>query len=217
MDKHKRNDDGELLVKHLALALAFLLLPCAALGQTTVFPGFPVPVPATQGGTGQTSFVTNCIVAATSSSALGCTGTPAITTGATFTANPGGLAAATLNDYEVGTYVPSDASGASLPITNNETAQYVKLGRFVWFTCDITYPTTASGAVAAITLPFAANGVHSALSVSFNSSATPLAGDADSINTTSFSFVGVPSITQRTNVQLSTFRFIVSGTYEAGV
>lgn len=141
---------------------------------------------------------------------------PAIQTGLTFTANPGGGTSALLNDYEVGTYVPADGSGAGLVITNNETAQYIKTGRHVWFTCDITYPTTANSSTAAITLPpFPANGVHAALSISFNSAPIALAVEANSINTTTFSFVGVPSITQRTNVQMSTFRAIVSGTYES--
>lgn len=51
-------------------------------------------------------------------------------------------------------WVPTDASGAGLALTINE-AKFVRLGRLVFAFFNITYPVTASGAVAKIGgLPF---------------------------------------------------------------
>ena len=61
----------------------------------------------------------------------------------------------TLDDYEEGTWTPTDGSGAGLSITfNNPT--YTKIGNLVYVKCStIVYPTTASGTGAKISgLPF---------------------------------------------------------------
>jgi hypothetical protein len=55
----------------------------------------------------------------------------------------------TLDDYEEGTWTPTDASGASLTLTVNSAA-YVKIGRMVYIACSVTYPSTGSGAGAQI-------------------------------------------------------------------
>lgn len=61
----------------------------------------------------------------------------------------------TLDDYEEGTWTPSDASGAGLSITFNN-ASYTKIGRLVYIrTSTIVYPSTANASIATIgNLPF---------------------------------------------------------------
>lgn len=60
----------------------------------------------------------------------------------------------TLDDYEEGTWTPTDGSGASLSFTT-DSCQYAKIGQLVIASFNITYPATASGATAIITgLPF---------------------------------------------------------------
>lgn len=61
----------------------------------------------------------------------------------------------TLDDYEEGTWVPADASGATLTLTINSTATYIKIGQVVHAEFDITYPATGNGANSLISgLPF---------------------------------------------------------------
>ena len=59
-----------------------------------------------------------------------------------------------LDDYEEGTYTPTDASGAGLSLTHNFTATYTKIGRMVYVQFDTSYPSTSSSAAAAMSLPF---------------------------------------------------------------
>ncbi len=49
-----------------------------------------------------------------------------------------------LDDYEEGTWTPSDGSGAGLSLTNNTTATYTKTGRFVHIQFDVTFPSTSN-------------------------------------------------------------------------
>lgn len=60
----------------------------------------------------------------------------------------------TLDDYEEGTWTPTDTSGAGLSFTG-VVAQYVKVGSMLVAQMSITYPSTANGNQAAIGgLPF---------------------------------------------------------------
>jgi len=60
----------------------------------------------------------------------------------------------TLDDYEEGTWTPTDGSGASLSFTLAD-CQYLKIGQFVIANFGITYPVTANGAGVRIAgLPF---------------------------------------------------------------
>ena len=62
----------------------------------------------------------------------------------------------TLDDYEEGTWTPSDASGASL-IFSTAYGDYTKIGKMVFASFTVTFPTTASGSVVSIgSFPFAA-------------------------------------------------------------
>jgi hypothetical protein len=61
----------------------------------------------------------------------------------------------TLDDYEEGTWTPSDQSGAGLTLTFSGTARYTKVGRLVHVQAQITYPSTANGSNALLGgLPF---------------------------------------------------------------
>jgi hypothetical protein len=62
----------------------------------------------------------------------------------------------TLDDYEEGNWTPTDASGASLSFSVSG-ASYTKIGRTVFLTMYITYPTTSNSTPASIGgLPFTA-------------------------------------------------------------
>jgi hypothetical protein len=76
------------------------------------------------------------------------------------TANSSGtMTSELLNDYEEGTWVPTDASGAGLVFTV-ASCRYTKIGRAVTIQGKIIYPTTASTATAAFSgLPFAASDI----------------------------------------------------------
>jgi hypothetical protein len=67
------------------------------------------------------------------------------TNGITFTATQTASSDAnTLDDYEEGTWTPSDQSGAGLSFTS-VTATYTKVGRVVTCLFGVTYPTTSTG------------------------------------------------------------------------
>jgi len=74
------------------------------------------------------------------------------TSGITFN-NTGASVNSTLNDYEVGTYSVSDASGAGISLSAN-TGTYIKIGQMVYFWFDLNIPVTASGTQAQFSLPF---------------------------------------------------------------
>lgn len=81
----------------------------------------------------------------------------------------------TLDDYERGTWTPSDQSGASLSFT--ASGEYIKIGRLVWVKCIVIFPATASGASVKIGgLPFTANSVNGgggSLTTMYTNSAHP--------------------------------------------
>ena len=69
-------------------------------------------------------------------------------------ATSGNPSSNSLDDYEEGTYTPTDASGAGLSLTHNFTATYTKIGRMVYVQFDTSYPSTSSSAAAGMSLPF---------------------------------------------------------------
>jgi hypothetical protein len=82
--------------------------------------------------------------------------TPAVSgAGITFPATQSASSNAnTLDDYEEGTWTPTDGSGAGLSFSVG-SGIYVKVGRMVYVQAKIVYPSTASGASATIAgLPF---------------------------------------------------------------
>jgi hypothetical protein len=77
-------------------------------------------------------------------------------TGITFPATQSASSDAnTLDDYEEGTFTPTDASGAGLTFGGITSARYTKIGNKVYIDMEVNYPSTASGAFASIGgLPF---------------------------------------------------------------
>ncbi|MCA1841465.1 MAG: hypothetical protein LC723_14270 [Actinobacteria bacterium] len=72
-----------------------------------------------------------------------------------------------LDDYEEGTWTPTDASGAGLAFAVG-SARYTKVGRLVSACFDLLYPATASGASAIVgSLPFTVGAAAGSGSVGF--------------------------------------------------
>jgi hypothetical protein len=65
--------------------------------------------------------------------------------GIDFSATPGTGTSELFNDYEEGTWTPTDASGAGLTLSV-ASANYAKIGNTVRLQAQITYPSNASGA-----------------------------------------------------------------------
>jgi hypothetical protein len=82
-----------------------------------------------------------------------------------------------LDDYEEGTYVPTDGSDAGLTFTS-AIGQYVKVGQHVTIGINLTFPTTSNGSNASIVLPFLAGAaVHWAVTIAYVSPlSTPFTG-----------------------------------------
>ena len=60
-----------------------------------------------------------------------------------------------IDDYEEGTWTPSDGSGASISFTLDNTATYTKVGRLVHVQFIVSYASNSNGNSAAIgSLPF---------------------------------------------------------------
>jgi hypothetical protein len=124
------------------------------------------------------------------------------TTGAPFTVGPIGTGPTS--------WTPTDASGASLSITNNASRYYV-VGKLCYVTLDVTYPTTASGTSAALgSLPCnqttsVGNSTISTLT-GYQTSAVPLLYiQATNYSPTLLTFTSNQVGTPVTNVSLSTF------------
>jgi hypothetical protein len=101
---------------------------------------------------------------------------------------------ARLDDYETGTWTPSDASGAGLTFTS-VTGVYTKIGRLVTCTFGITFPVTASVATVTIgNLPFTtlSSGTPnpSGGSITYTGAAVTAAGFATGAGGTSVSLYG---------------------------
>ena len=59
-------------------------------------------------------------------------------------------------NYEIGSWTPTDASGASLSFSAVTAPTYTRIGRMVYLATEVTYPTTSNTAQARIGgLPFA--------------------------------------------------------------
>lgn len=109
----------------------------------------------------------------------------------------------TLDDYEEGTWTPTDTSGAGLTFTT-PSGTYIKVGSLVSITGQVIYPITASGSGTQIgALPFTTKNVTD------QSGYVPYADVGTAItcllrpNTTTLSFWDVAGIV-KTNVNLST-------------
>jgi hypothetical protein len=115
-----------------------------------------------------------------------------------------------LDDYETGNWTPADGSGAGLSLSIN-AATYVKVGRLVMITFDITYPSTSNTNGSSISgLPFAV-ATDGAGSISTGYDTTSGANDANKwwIGGGSSSFYSYG----KNNANFSGGRMISSGVY----
>jgi len=198
-------------------------------------------VPVNQGGTNLTSYTTGQLLYASGSGTLAglsdvavnsvlvsggvatapsYSSTPTIgglitsaSGGITFNANPGGGTQSTLNDFEVGTWVLTDTSGAGLTLTVTN-ASYIKIGKNVNVQINITYPTTADTSQAMISLPFTCTGTLQGLSVVLNSTNVNV-GCIVTASSTNAYFPALPNTGGggHANVTLSGGHLVVSGSY----
>jgi len=115
----------------------------------------------------------------------------------------------TLDDYEEGTWTPTDTSGASLTFTNNGST-YTKIGRAVILNFEIVWPSTSNTNAVSVSLPFnSVSGNRAGLSAFSNT-----AGESNIYIQGSGSFLLYNDTgTQLTNANLSGKYLIVSITY----
>lgn len=119
----------------------------------------------------------------------------------------------TLDDYEEGTWTPTDTSGAGLSFTVN-IAKYIKIGSNVNFWINLQYPATASGANTSISLPFTLGGATFGQNVG-GCWATP---PADVVvlaaqGTSNLLLFNDGTAAQKTNVQMTLATVFVGGAY----
>jgi hypothetical protein len=136
----------------------------------------------------------------------------ALAKGIDFTATAQGSGTMTselLADYEEGTWVPTDASGAGIAITPS-SCRYTKIGRAVTIQGRITFPSTANTATAQIGgLPFA---YADFFPVSIIYIGSTLASYLLGLNGTSF-YIFNNTGTPQTNATLTGADFYFGGTY----
>jgi hypothetical protein len=121
-----------------------------------------------------------------------------------------------LDDYEEGSFTPTDASGASLTFTA-ATGRYTKIGRLVFVKMRIVYPTTVSSADAILSgLPFSSSNdspLSASLAVGYSSTNNlKWAVVTPNANTITL-YAGASQAT--TNANLSGATIFIGGTYEA--
>ena len=163
-----------------------------------------IDMSGTLGVTGVTTLSGNSTVGGT----LGVTGKITSTAGITFGSDT--AAANVLDDYEEGTWTPTDNSGNSLSFTVSY-ARYVKIGKNLTIHGYITFPSTSSSSGASIAgLPFLtdANG-YGALII--NNSIDTLIAQVGSNG--SFFHIKNATNVHKTNAQMSTQFIIFSGSY----
>ena len=108
----------------------------------------------------------------------------------------------TLDDYEEGTWTPTDSSGAGLTFTSIQ-AFYTKVGRLVTLNASFTFPSTASGVGVSISgIPFTYNfsGAENCMSIFDNAG---LGANQVYFAATSCDFRAVGTNTVRTNANFS--------------
>ena len=79
------------------------------------------------------------------------------------------------DEYEEGTWTPTDVSGSSISFTMNNPAKYTKIGRLVHCTFDVTWAGGhSSGGNAAISSPFAMGEEYGSGAIGWNQVNKPL-------------------------------------------
>jgi len=127
--------------------------------------------------------------------------------------NSGATTNSTLNDYETGTWTPTDTSGAGLTFASVPFAFYTKVGNMVFASCDITYPSTANGSSAQFSMPFTPTNYANAYAG--YTSYTTTAIYFESVTGQSNMTIQNSSFANLTNANLSGKRFIITIVYKA--
>ncbi len=123
----------------------------------------------------------------------------------------------TLDDYEEGSWTPTDGSGAALTFAT-AAGRYVKVGKVVHYWARVQYPATADASSSVISgLPFTAANPASLLyfagAMSTPISSTVASGVVIPVNTTSVYVYRNAS--RSTNADLTGASLYFSGSYEA--
>jgi hypothetical protein len=114
----------------------------------------------------------------------------------------------TLDDYEEGTWVPIDSSGAGLSLT--ASAKYTKVGNIIFVVGAVTYPVTANATAAKIGgLPVASAAITPLTSIDNSTLSLTLTTDAG----TTLTFYTDGTFAVPTNANLSGKQIYFSGTY----
>ena len=127
--------------------------------------------------------------------------------GIDFSATSGTGTSELLADYEEGTWTPVDSSGAGLTFTNtSNNCFYTKIGNLVTCGFNVTYPVTASVAVAVIGgLPFTSqattSGIYGGI-LTFTNVGVPLTLQVDANTQLIYPYI-VSTSANATNVQFS--------------
>lgn len=137
--------------------------------------------------------------------------------GVDFSADPSaaGMVSELLDDYEEGTWTPTDDSGAGLTFTNtSNNCFYTKVGRIVTASFSLTYPSTANGDFARVGgLPFNAMATTDNPNGGYFTEQSFSAGATMSIAANGNSFLiltsGTVSIGTNANLSTKTLRGVV--------
>lgn len=106
--------------------------------------------------------------------------------GIDFSATSGTGTSELFDDYEEGTWTPTDSSGGSLSLTVTAAA-YTKIGRAVFASFDITYPSTSDTNYATLGgLPFVSKN-NGSVSIGYTNESTLARGETGSSDDTTFS------------------------------
>ena len=115
----------------------------------------------------------------------------------------------------VGTWTPTDISGASIPITVN-SATYIKIGQLVFVQIDITYTASVSAAQAQISLPFTPlASVAQGIPLITTTASLNFAGFIPTSSAGMFFVSGTPSARQTNAVMATGGSYRFAGTYES--
>jgi hypothetical protein len=107
--------------------------------------------------------------------------------GIDFSATSGTGTSELFDDYEEGTWTPTDNSGGGLSLTVTAAA-YTKIGRAVFASFNITYPSTADANYAILGgLPFVSKN-NGSVSIGFTNESTLARGSTGSADDTTFAF-----------------------------
>ena len=121
----------------------------------------------------------------------------------------------TLDDYEEGTWTPTDASGAGLTFSVT-SAYYIKVGKLVFVNTYFSYPSTSNASPAIIGgLPFTAYGGNNYSYIyGRNNSGSNIVWQVGTASTTMVAN-NPASAGNPTNASLSTSYILISGSYIA--